>query len=90
MAAAAPAGAGRTRCEGRERLSAGDRGRGECAGEKGGPPTGPNPVDRGKTGSKLYVLSDAQGIPLSVGVSDANVHDSYALRPLVTGIKAVP
>ncbi|WP_436318835.1 hypothetical protein [Streptomyces griseofuscus] len=26
-------------------------------------------VDRGKTGSKLHVLSDAQGIPLAVGVS---------------------
>jgi transposase len=46
-------------------------------------------VDRGKPGSKLHVLSEAQGIPLTVGVSAANVHDSHALQPLVKGIPAV-
>lgn len=51
--------------------------------------TGPNPVDRGKPGSKLHVLSEAGGIPLAVGVSAANVHDSRALQPLVKGIPAV-
>ncbi|MEU5697367.1 transposase [Streptomyces aurantiacus] len=30
--------------------------------------TGPNPVDRGKKGSKLHVVSEAQGIPLAVAV----------------------
>lgn len=59
------------------------------AGEKGGSLTGPNPVDRGKSGSKLHVLSEAQGIPLVVGVSGANTHDSLALKPLVKGIPAV-
>ncbi|MFF3275572.1 IS5 family transposase [Streptomyces chrestomyceticus] len=57
--------------------------------KKGGSPTGPNPVDRGKKGSKLHVLSDAQGIPLAVAVSGANMHDSLALKPLVLGIPAV-
>ncbi|WP_438271775.1 IS5 family transposase [Streptomyces erythrochromogenes] len=57
--------------------------------EKGGTLTGPSPVDRGKKGSKLHVLSEAQGIPLAVAVSAANTHDSLALKPLVRGIPAV-
>lgn len=51
--------------------------------------SGPNPVDRGKSGSKLHVLSDAQGIPLVVGVSAANTNDILALKPMVKGIPAV-
>ncbi|WP_112108773.1 IS5 family transposase, partial [Frankia sp. Ea1.12] len=51
--------------------------------------TGPSPVDRGKAGSKLHVLTDAAGLPLVVGVSGANLHDGHALIPLVTGIPAV-
>ncbi|MFF2851038.1 transposase [Streptomyces sp. NPDC058001] len=51
--------------------------------------TGPNPVDRGKKGSKLHVLSDAQGIPLAVAVSGANLHDSQAFKPLILAIPAV-
>jgi hypothetical protein len=40
---------------------------------------GPNPVDRrGKSGSKLHVLSEAQGIPLVVGTSGADTNDSLA------------
>lgn len=51
--------------------------------------TGPNPVDRGKNGSKIHVLTDANGLPLVPGVSGANVHDSQALRPLVQAIPAI-
>lgn len=51
--------------------------------------TGPNPVDRGKSGSKIHVLSDRAGIPLSVAVSAANTNDSFALKPLVMAIPAV-
>ena len=29
--------------------------------------TGPNPVDRGKTGSKIHALADRRGLPLAVG-----------------------
>ncbi|MFE7777701.1 IS5 family transposase [Streptomyces sp. NPDC057445] len=57
--------------------------------KKGGSLTGPHPVDRGKKGSKLHVLSDAQGIPLAVAVSGANMHDSLAFKPLILGIPAV-
>jgi transposase len=51
--------------------------------------TGPNPVDRGKSGSKIHVLSDRAGLPLAVAVSAANTHDSYALKPLVMAIPSI-
>lgn len=51
--------------------------------------TGPNPVDRGKSGSKIHVLSDRAGLPLSVAVSAANTNDAYALKPLVMAIPAI-
>ncbi|WP_406466544.1 IS5 family transposase [Streptomyces sp. NBC_01594] len=57
--------------------------------KKGGSLTGPNPVDRGKKGSRLHVLSEAQGLPLVVAVSGANLHDSQAFKPLILGIPAV-
>ncbi|MEV7019692.1 IS5 family transposase [Streptomyces sp. NPDC093991] len=57
--------------------------------KKGDRLTGCNPVDRGKKGSKLHVLADAQGLPLTLGVPGANVHDSQALLPLVLGIPAI-
>ena len=31
--------------------------------------TGPSPVDRGKPGSKIHVLSDREGLPLAVAVT---------------------
>lgn len=74
---------------GRGGLDLGDRRRGLRSRQKGGSLTGPNPVDPGKKGSKLHVLSDAQGIPLAVAVSGANMHDSLALKPLIRGIPAV-
>jgi transposase len=55
----------------------------------GGPMTGPSPVDRGKTGSKIHVLSDRAALPLSVAVSAANTNDAYALKPLVMAIPAI-
>ncbi|MCS7479245.1 IS5 family transposase [Umezawaea endophytica] len=57
--------------------------------KKGGTMTGRNPVDRGKPGSKIHVLTDRHGIPLSVAVSGANTHDSQALKPLVMAIPAI-
>ena len=56
---------------------------------KGGSATGPSPVDRGKTGSKLHILTEANGLPLSVAVSGANTHDMNALKPLVHAIPDV-
>ncbi|WP_242609024.1 IS5 family transposase [Actinomadura formosensis] len=56
-------------------------------GEKGGGHTGPSPVDRGKPGSKMHVLSDAAGLPIGVGISGGNVHDLHGLRPMVEGFQ---
>ncbi|MFE5524007.1 IS5 family transposase [Streptomyces virginiae] len=53
--------------------------------KKGGELTGPSPVDRGRPGSRMHVLSDANGLPLLVGVTAANTHDSLALKPMVMG-----
>lgn len=58
-------------------------------GPQRGPLTGPNPTDRGKRGSKIHLLVDRQGLPLSVGISAANLHDSQALVPLVRGIPPI-
>lgn len=41
--------------------------------------TAPNPVDRGKKGSRLRVLSEARGVPLALAVSGANTHDGLVL-----------
>lgn len=51
--------------------------------------TGPNPTDRGKKGSKIHLLVDRRGLPLSIGISAANLHDSQALIPLVRGIPPI-
>lgn len=39
----------------------------------------------GQPGSKMHVLSDANGLPLPVGVSAGNTHDSEGLKPMVAG-----
>ncbi len=37
--------------------------------------TGPNPTDRGKSGTKRSLLTEGKGIPLAVAVEGANRHD---------------
>ncbi|WP_435880494.1 IS5 family transposase [Streptomyces zaomyceticus] len=56
---------------------------------KGGRLTGPNPTDRGKLGSKIHLITDRNGLPLSLGISGANMHDSQGLEPLVRGIPPI-
>ncbi len=36
---------------------------------------GHNPTDRSKLGTKRHILTDKNGIPLSVVISSANTHD---------------
>ena len=36
---------------------------------------GPNPTDRGKTGTKRGLLTDGRGVPLAVVVAGANQND---------------
>jgi putative transposase len=40
-----------------------------------GKKTGKNPTDRAKSGTKRSLLTDGDGVPLSVVVAGANVHD---------------
>jgi len=54
-----------------------------------GKKTGPNPTDRRKAGSKHHILSDAQGVPLSVILTEANRHDVTQLLPLIDGIPPI-
>jgi transposase len=51
--------------------------------------TGPNPTDRGRSGSKHCLLTDAGGVPLVVQTVPANQHDVTTLLPLVTEMPAV-
>jgi IS5 family transposase len=37
---------------------------------------GANPVDRGKPGSKLHLVCDGSGLPLTAAVTAANVNDT--------------
>ncbi|MGC9670086.1 IS5 family transposase [Planosporangium sp. 12N6] len=56
---------------------------------KGGPKTGPSPVDRARTGSKHHVLTDAAGVPLAVGLTGAQRNDVTQLLPLIDQIPPV-
>jgi transposase len=49
----------------------------------GGEDTGPNPTDRGKTGTKLTLLVDGKGVPLVMNTSGANVSDQQQIIPTV-------
>ena len=57
--------------------------------QKGGEQTGPNPVDRGKPGSKYHLVVDRNGIPLAIRLSAANAHDATQLIPLVDTIPPI-
>ncbi len=46
----------------------------------GGKGTGPNPTDRGKSGTKRSVLTDGRGVPLGLAVDGANRHDMKMLE----------
>ncbi len=42
---------------------------------------GRNPTDRGRSGSKLHLHVDQEGIPLGIEMVGANVHDSRLVGP---------
>ena len=48
-----------------------------------------NPIDRGKKGSKIHLIAERTGLPISIGISAANMHDSQGLEPLVRGIPPI-
>lgn len=56
----------------------------------GGKATGPNPTDRGKSGSKRSVLTDGNGIPLAIVVAAANRHDMKLFEQTLEAQQMVP
>jgi IS5 family transposase len=50
---------------------------------------GANPVDRGKPGSKLHLITDGDGLPLVVAVTAANAGDVTMLEALLDDLPAV-
>jgi transposase len=53
----------------------------------GGQDTGPSPVDRRKKGSKHFVVTDAQGVPLAATTTAANYPD---VKEMGSAVDAVP
>lgn len=85
-ASCASGAAGRGRCS---RLEPGG---GRClqpAHKKGGGETGPNPTDRGKPGTKGYLVTNRQGAPLGVTLPGANRHDSMMLSATLEAVLGV-
>ncbi|BCM86736.1 hypothetical protein mvi_51970 [Methylobacterium indicum] len=54
--------------------------------KKRGSATGPNPMDRGKAGTKRHLVTDALGTPLGLVLTGAHGHDS----PLQSAAAGVP
>jgi IS5 family transposase len=50
---------------------------------------GANPIDRGKPGSKLHLVCDGSGLPLTAAVTAANVADVTMLAAVVDDIPPV-
>ena len=90
MGAAVAGALARIGQDGQHPMVAGRGGQQFGSGDFWGPQTGPNPTDRAKNGSKHHVLTDAQGIPLAVRLTGANVHDVTQLQPLVEAIPPIP
>jgi len=49
----------------------------------GGENTGKNPTDRGKTGTKRSLQTDAAGVPVGLAVAGANVHDKRLVEQTI-------
>ena len=48
--------------------------------------TGNNPTDRSKLGTKRHILTDKNGIPLSIVISSANTHDIKIVTSVVDNV----
>ncbi|KAF3463184.1 IS5 family transposase [Streptomyces sp. Tu 3180] len=56
---------------------------------KGGAKTGRSPVDRGGTGSKHRLITDATGTPLAAALTGGNRNDATQLIPLLQAVPPV-
>ena len=50
---------------------------------------GANPVDRGKPGSKLHLVCDGGGLPLTAVVTAANVNDTTVFQAVVDDVPPI-
>src|ERR1017187_8450044 len=71
----------RVRREEGDRLGVAVDGRRDDEGPSRGKKTGPNPTDRGKSGTKRSMLVEGNGVPLAVAVAGANRHDMKLAEP---------
>ena len=55
-------------------------------GAKRGDHTGPSPTDRAKSGVKRHVLTDGRGVPISVCITAANVHDKWMVGEVLDSV----
>jgi hypothetical protein len=58
-----------------------------CA--KRGVATGPNPTDRGKSGTKRHLVVERKGSPLAVRQSAASLHDSQMLASMLDAVEPI-
>ena len=56
----------------------------------GGEATGPNPTDRGKSGTKRHLLTEAAGMPIGLVVTGANRHDKTQVEAVFESMPLVP
>ena len=61
----------------------------ERAGQARGDHVGANPVDRGKPGTKLHLVCDGSGLPLTAVVTAANVNDTTMFQAVVADIPPI-
>jgi transposase len=59
------------------------------AGAQGRPKSGRSPVDRGRSGSKHHLITDAGGVPLAVLLTGGNRNDVTQLVPLLDAVPAI-
>ena len=50
---------------------------------------GANPVDRGKPGSKLHLVCDGSGVPLTAAVTAANVNDTIMFQAILDDVPPI-
>lgn len=52
--------------------------------------SGPNPTDRGKSGVKRHLLTEAGGLPVGLSITGANIHDIKEVEAVVSTMPFLP
>ena len=56
----------------------------------GGEATGPNPTDRGKSGTKRHLMTEASGLPVGLVITGANRHDKTQVEAVLEAMPLPP